>query len=149
VVRRRYPSVRVIAMSGSFSGNEVPSGVAADAFYEKGSSIGALLRIMGKLPQMEQRVPLPPIVAVPVWIRRSGHGSSPETCATIVCPECQRTFTQAFSGSINLVRETDCIYCRSSIRYAIAEPSAQRPSQAFRQGTSTAIAAQNAPTLSY
>ena len=43
VVRRRFPAIRTIAMSGSFSGNEAPSGVAADGYYQKGSSIAALL----------------------------------------------------------------------------------------------------------
>src|ERR1700710_2895228 len=38
IVRRRFPSVAVIAMSGSFSGLAVPLGVAADAFYAKGST---------------------------------------------------------------------------------------------------------------
>jgi DNA-binding NtrC family response regulator len=41
-----FPAIRTIAMSGSFSGSEAPSGVAADGFYQKGSSIAALLRIM-------------------------------------------------------------------------------------------------------
>jgi DNA-binding NtrC family response regulator len=35
VVRRWFPSVRVIAMGGTFSGNRVPPGVAADVFYQK------------------------------------------------------------------------------------------------------------------
>ena len=54
VVRRRFPAIPVIAMSGAFSGDEVPSGVVADAFYQKGSSLGALLMIMGGLPRMER-----------------------------------------------------------------------------------------------
>jgi DNA-binding NtrC family response regulator len=49
VVRRRFPAILVIAMSGSFSGKEVPSGVPADAFYQKGSSLGALLQIIRTL----------------------------------------------------------------------------------------------------
>jgi CheY-like chemotaxis protein len=32
VVRRRLPAIPVIAMSGTFSGDEAPSGLAADAF---------------------------------------------------------------------------------------------------------------------
>ena len=32
-VRRLYPSIRVIAMSGAFFGNWVPPGIAADAFF--------------------------------------------------------------------------------------------------------------------
>ena len=59
VVRRRFPAIPVIAMSSAFSGNEVPSGVAADAFFQKGSSMGALLRIIEALPHMELRAVLP------------------------------------------------------------------------------------------
>jgi CheY-like chemotaxis protein len=46
LVRRRYPAIRLIAMSGAFSGDEVPSGVAADAFYQKGSGVRSLLKII-------------------------------------------------------------------------------------------------------
>jgi CheY-like chemotaxis protein len=45
-VRSRFPDLRTIAMSGAFSGDEVPCGVAADAFYQKGSGMGLLLRMM-------------------------------------------------------------------------------------------------------
>jgi DNA-binding NtrC family response regulator len=44
VVNSRFPSVRAIAMSGAFCGDSIPCGVIADAFYEKGSSLAALLR---------------------------------------------------------------------------------------------------------
>jgi CheY-like chemotaxis protein len=37
VVRRKYPDVSLIAISGEFAGNEVPPGVPADAYLEKGS----------------------------------------------------------------------------------------------------------------
>ncbi len=57
VLRRRFPEIQTIAMSGSFSGDEVPSGVAADAFFQKGSSIGSLLRIMKALPKTERELP--------------------------------------------------------------------------------------------
>lgn len=56
-VRRRFPAIRTIAMSGSFRGDEAPSGVAADGFYQKGSSVAALLRMMEALPQMERSAP--------------------------------------------------------------------------------------------
>ncbi len=46
VVRRRFPSIRVIAMSGAFSGWGVPAEVAADAFYPKESHPTLLLRMM-------------------------------------------------------------------------------------------------------
>jgi DNA-binding NtrC family response regulator len=43
VVRRQFPTIRVIAMSERFRGDEASSVVAADGFYQKGSS---LLRII-------------------------------------------------------------------------------------------------------
>jgi CheY-like chemotaxis protein len=49
VVKHRFPAMLTIAMSGAFQGNEVPSGVVADAFYQKGSSMGSLLMILSSL----------------------------------------------------------------------------------------------------
>lgn len=37
VVRRKYPDVPLIAISGEFDGNEVPPGVPADAYLPKGA----------------------------------------------------------------------------------------------------------------
>ena len=36
VVRKRFPNIPTIAISGAFSGMDVPEGVLADAFFEKG-----------------------------------------------------------------------------------------------------------------
>jgi DNA-binding NtrC family response regulator len=52
-VRGRFPMIRVIAMSGAFSGDSIPSGVAADAFYEKGTGLSALLKIMETVTRPE------------------------------------------------------------------------------------------------
>jgi CheY-like chemotaxis protein len=46
IVRRQFPMMRVIAMSSAFSGNGVPTGVTADAFYPKSSKIDDLLEIV-------------------------------------------------------------------------------------------------------
>ena len=54
LVRRQFPAIRVVAMSSAFKGNEVPSGVAADAFYHKGCSVAALFRIIETLPLPER-----------------------------------------------------------------------------------------------
>jgi len=43
VVRERFPEVGVIAMSGAYSGNRVPRGVAADAFYPKSGAYSSCL----------------------------------------------------------------------------------------------------------
>ena len=54
-VRRLFPAIKVIAMSGSFSGNEVPQGVLADAYYPKGGSVSTLLQAFRTLPRLKDR----------------------------------------------------------------------------------------------
>jgi CheY-like chemotaxis protein len=62
IVRHRFPSVRVIAMSGAFAGTAVPLGVAADAFYQKGKRSPMLLRIVETM----MRPPRSPVIHAPV-----------------------------------------------------------------------------------
>ena len=54
VVRRRFPGIHVIAMSGAFSGDGVQPGVAADAFYEKATGLGSLLQIVEAVTHPER-----------------------------------------------------------------------------------------------
>jgi CheY-like chemotaxis protein len=56
IVRRRFPGIRVIAMSGGFSVDDIPRGLAADAFYEKGAKLSLLLQIVQAMT-CEQRSP--------------------------------------------------------------------------------------------
>lgn len=142
VVSRRFPAIHAIAMSGSFSGDEVPSGVAADAFYQKGSSIGALLQIIGTLPQTERRAFQPSSTVAPIWIQRNGHDAAGEAYVTIACPECLRTFPQAVGGLIGPIRKTDCIHCHTPIHYAIVQSTGRAHSEVLErnlaEGTSKA-----------
>ncbi len=59
VVRRSHPGIYVIATSGSFSGIKIPGGVAANAFYEKASSLSLLVQIMDRAAQSKQEAGLP------------------------------------------------------------------------------------------
>jgi CheY-like chemotaxis protein len=144
VVHRRFPSIQVIAMSGAFSGDEVPSGVAADAFYQKGSSMGALLRIIESLPLAERRDPLPFRVAAPLLIQRNGSETLRDVTVKIDCPECLRTFPQPLYDSVNPERKTDCIYCGSSIQYSVVESLNQMPLQSFYRTAGARISEQGA-----
>jgi CheY-like chemotaxis protein len=122
VVRRRFPKIHLIAMSGSFSGGKIPSGVTADAFYQKGSSIGALLKMMESLPRPEPRTQTPHGALAPVWIAQSRRDAAGENQATIECPECLRTFSQVLNGTTDPVSKTNCRYCGTLVRYTIIEP---------------------------
>lgn len=129
VVRHRLPWIRVIAMSGAFSGNEVPSGVAADAFYQKGSGVRSLLKIIEGLAQPERLRTNPPATSSPLWIQRNGNNSSGEPYVTIACPECLRTFQQPVDGSLSPIPEGQCVHCGNTVYYAIAEPADWSPEQ--------------------
>jgi CheY-like chemotaxis protein len=142
VVRRRFPTVQVIAMSGAFSGYEVPSGVAADAFYQKGSSLGGLLRIIESLSLMVRRSPHPVCVAAPLLIQRSGSGAFREAHVTVACSECLRTFPQPVYGSGGRELKTNCIYCGFSIQYTLVEPLDRMPLLTFDRGGGAGISAQ-------
>jgi CheY-like chemotaxis protein len=144
VVRRRFPSIQVIAMSGAFSGDEVPSGVAADAFYQKGSSMGALLRIIESLRLMERRDPLPVRIVAPLLIQRNESDTFREAHVMIACSECLRTFPQPIYGSGSRERTTNCIYCGSSIRYSVVEPLNQMPLRSFYRRAGAEISAHGA-----
>src|ERR1700720_4169135 len=69
VVRRRFPAIQVIAMSGAFSGDGIPPGVAADAFYGKGTNVGSLLQIVEAMTHPERLPSLRhPSTSAPIWI---------------------------------------------------------------------------------
>jgi CheY-like chemotaxis protein len=122
VVRRRLPSIRVIAMSGAFSGEEVPSGVAADAFFPKGSGLRCLLKIVEGVGWPERLFANPPAPLEPLRIGRSRSDGAGEACVAIACPECLRTFQQSVVGSLSVVREAQCVHCHNVVYYTIVEP---------------------------
>ena len=147
VVRQRFPQVLIIAMSGSFSGSEVPSGVAADAFYQKDSSIGALLQII-MAPHLLKRHALQPCrAATPLRIHCDGNESAGTEQVTITCPECMRNFAKALEGPTNLVREIDCVHCGNPIQYLIETSADQTPPRASQHHAHSTNLALNASTL--
>jgi hypothetical protein len=75
-VRSRYPSIRVIAMSRAFSGEEASSGIAVDAFYQKGCGAGSLLKIINALSQSVRKSLDKPAAQTPIWSQPDGHNTS-------------------------------------------------------------------------
>lgn len=65
LVRQQFPMLRTIAMSGAYCGNDVPSGVTADAFYPKGAGIKTLLDSLKMLDTAKRDLPqVAPITAL-------------------------------------------------------------------------------------
>jgi CheY-like chemotaxis protein len=133
VVRRRFPAMQVIAMSGAFSGKNVPSGVVADAFYEKGSNPGTLLEIVRAMAHVERSSVQHPSTSAPIWIPRNGHDPSGVEYVMITCPDCLRTFPQVLGSDVPPIREAGCAHCSSLIHYAIVQPVDPPSPQALRR----------------
>jgi CheY-like chemotaxis protein len=122
VVRRRYPSIRVVAMSGMLTGTAVPPGVAADTFYEKGFHrphllLGAVEAMTHPTKSQAARISLRS--DAPMWIPTNGHDPSGEPYVIISCPECLRTFPQVLDKKPASTRNTECAHCSNPIQYAI------------------------------
>jgi CheY-like chemotaxis protein len=135
VVRRRFPAMQAIAMSGSFSGDSVPPGICADAFYEKGTDSNSLLRVLDTMTRSERRLSYPPhSTPATIWIPSNGHDPSGDAYVMITCPECLRTFPRVLDETISSIHEAICIHCYSSIQYAIVMPADPAFSSAFQRG---------------
>ncbi|MFZ0633284.1 MAG: response regulator [Acidobacteriaceae bacterium] len=133
VVRRRFPSIRVVAMSGEFGGTTLPAGVAADAFYEKGchrphlllEAVEAMMR-----PEKSRAARFSLRSDAPIWIPTNGHDPAGEPYVTISCPECLRTFPQVLDKNAASTRNTKCAHCSNLIQYSIIHPMNFGPSAA-------------------
>jgi CheY-like chemotaxis protein len=48
-IRLQFPAIPLIAMSGVFSSNQIPDGVIADAFYQKGTHPAFLVDLLDSM----------------------------------------------------------------------------------------------------
>jgi CheY-like chemotaxis protein len=148
VVRHRCPAIQVIAMSGAYDSDHVPPGVAADAFYEKGTHPGLLFRLVKAMSQSAWlSMPDRPNSTAPIWIPRNGHDPAGEEYVMVACTECLRTFPQVLSKGLEGIQQANCIYCSSPIQYAIVQPAHLVSPHTFQQklgaGSPAALRASN------
>jgi CheY-like chemotaxis protein len=122
IVRRRFPSVSVIASSGAYEYGGVPSGVIADAFYAKGESHPKiLLSIVADLIRTSaSRGSVHAQESAPVWIPRNGKDSHRVPYVVLTCTDCLRSFPLNVTQEDDPeVLETPCLFCSNNVRYII------------------------------
>src|SRR5579872_2789090 len=123
VVRRRFPQISVIAMSGAYhSGNAVPGGVIADAFYSKGqSNPEELLRVVADLIHTAAEHAVDHgRESAPVWIPRNGKDSHGVPYVVLTCTDCLRSFPlSVVTEDLQKIQETPCLFCPNTVRYII------------------------------
>ena len=113
VVRRRFPTIPVIVISGEFSGLTVPESVLADAFFAKGEYqpkqlFKKIVDLLDELPP-RPRVGRPPRTAV--WVKND------KGTIAVTCTECLRTFP--VSDALTGINEAECDFCQCMIRFEI------------------------------
>lgn len=123
VVRRRFPQISVIAMSGAYhSGDAVPGGVIADAFYSKAHSdppallhtVAELIRTHAVHAADHERE------SAPVWIPRNGKDSHGIPYVVLTCTDCLRSFPlSVMTEELQKIQETPCLFCPNTVRYII------------------------------
>jgi CheY-like chemotaxis protein len=116
VVRRRFPGIAVIAISGEFTGTEVPVSVLADAFLEKGQYSPETL--FEKITELLQEIPQRPRAVTAskaaVWIPVKDDADY----VAVTCSACLRTFPvegKVLPG----VRSVDCDFCGTKITFEV------------------------------
>jgi len=132
IVRRRFSSVKVIAMSGAFAESSIPIGLCADAFYPKGRNSPSVLLDMltNVLSQDRSDRPRSSTSAAPFWTAKILHGAPENLSILLACPDCFRSFPNDFTeANPLLVQQTECIYCGGHINYSVIDTSIVHVSQ--------------------
>jgi CheY-like chemotaxis protein len=122
VVRRRIPEIYVIATSGAFTGDAVPHGIAADAFYEKATGLPPLFQLIQSAALPDQLPRAGSSASIPIWISPTERDISDKANVLISCPDCLRSFSLAVEAADFVIHEAICVYCDTVIHYATVQP---------------------------
>ncbi len=117
IVRRRFPQIAVIVISGEFNVNLQTSSLLMNAFFEKGKyEPEELIATMRDLHSQSPILPpLPKQTHAPLWISRRSNAYLIATCT-----ECLRSFPieSSISDSEHL-NTAECPSCGTTITYAV------------------------------
>jgi len=119
VVRRRFPQIVVVAMSGAYSSGSVPPGVIADAFYAKGVENSRTL--LETIAEALRTGPTEHDKSItPVWIPRNGKDHNGVPFVVLTCTQCLRSFPFTVNHEPTAeILKTPCIYCPHEVTYII------------------------------
>ena len=120
IVRRRFPHIPVVAMSGEFLGTDWPNRVIADAYLQKGGEHSPEVLVQ-KIRELLEKSPLRASPAktarAPVWIPLNG-----KSYFVLTCPECLRSFSLPVPNDVeegDREHNSVCEFCGSEITYVL------------------------------
>ncbi len=116
IVRRRFPQIGIVTISGEFGSGRLPSGTLTDAFLSKPF---AQLDLVEALKKITEKSPIRPQNAkpdsAPVWIPRPEKGY-----LILTCTDCLRSFSaQGDVQKGGSEKETKCIHCGTKFNYIV------------------------------
>lgn len=116
IVRRRFPHIPVIAISGEFVLDGSPPGLLVDVFLQKGGYTPE--ELFRSIKDLVEQSPIRPHLSraskAPLWIPRRDVGYIVATCT-----ECLRSFSvddESISGEL---RKAECPACGTVVEYLI------------------------------
>lgn len=116
VVRRRFPHIPVIAISGEFLTPDTPPGLLVDVFFQKGGYtqaelFAAIRRLVSDAPTRPHLVKCEKAL---LWIPRREAGY-----IVAVCTECLRSFPVEDTSTGKEARYAECPSCGTQVAYMV------------------------------
>jgi CheY-like chemotaxis protein len=113
IVRRRFPHIPVVAITGEFMSTSKSEALLADKLFHKGeySPEELFTEIHSLLERSPIRPHIPKVRTAPVWLPRNGD------YLVVTCPECLRSFSIPQDEGVDEPREVSCIHCQRPFRF--------------------------------
>jgi CheY-like chemotaxis protein len=116
IVRRRFPHIPTIAISGEYVLANMPLGLLVDHFFQKGGYTPE--QLLAKMKELIADSPIRPHLGkhehAPLWIPKKDADY-----VVVTCPECLRSSSIEDSAVNGDLHETDCVACGATIRYLV------------------------------